>query len=353
MTQHASPHPQGDALQAFAGRELPPEAARQVERHLVECARCRSEVEGWTLLFGQLEELPELTPSAAFRDRVMAGVPSAAPAPGTAPETAEDAPPGLFTRLLRQLRSWLPHAGGRAGAPDSEGPVRPDPSGRAPPRGGGHPGTDRIQGLLEGSLSPAILHRVEAHLDTCPDCRDVAGEWRPLMARLDQLGHLPAPAGFRSAVMARVDVQAVAERARRRSLSPLRRTLELAGRLRPRSSRGWLVAGGLGALPTAATAAAVVAITAHPLLSLGGIVTLARWRLTEWVLGSGEAALGHLASLGGGIAITAVQAVAQAPGPLAASMVVLAAGTAASAWVLLRVLPIPSLIASRHEHRPS
>jgi len=67
-------HPKDERLEAYSAGVMAGADQAAVESHVIQCARCRSEVEDWRSLFATLAGLPVLAPSAGFADRVMANV---------------------------------------------------------------------------------------------------------------------------------------------------------------------------------------------------------------------------------------------------------------------------------------
>jgi anti-sigma factor RsiW len=67
-------HVAADRLQDFLEGQLPAEAAARVERHLDGCRFCRDEARAWRSVMVALDELPQVAPSPAFQERVMAHV---------------------------------------------------------------------------------------------------------------------------------------------------------------------------------------------------------------------------------------------------------------------------------------
>lgn len=61
-------------LQEFMEGRLAARTSARVEAHLDGCAVCRGELQGYQAVARAVERLPVLTPSDAFRERVMAGV---------------------------------------------------------------------------------------------------------------------------------------------------------------------------------------------------------------------------------------------------------------------------------------
>lgn len=67
-------HPTADQLQSFVEGILADSDKAVLESHLLGCPACKGEVEEWRSLFSVLATLPQLAPSAAFANRVMAQV---------------------------------------------------------------------------------------------------------------------------------------------------------------------------------------------------------------------------------------------------------------------------------------
>lgn len=317
-------HLTGETFQAFLEGEL--EAARKarVEAHLAECRRCAAELEGWTLLFRELEELPALGPSPAFRERVLAQVPVRSPEGSP----VEARTPGFLERLRARLTG--------AGRSASE-----------------HLAPERIQELVEGALSGARKRTAAAHLAACGSCRAEAESWQALFRTLDQLPALEPSPDFGARVMAAVDVEAVAERARA-SRTALWRRLPAealaAGRgLVPSTRRGWALAGGVVAAPAVALVAALGAVVAHPLLTMGDLVAFAWWRMSDLVGAAGTWALSQvvanplLAQVWG-----LVELAAASPGVAAGGLLVLWTAMLGAAWVLYRNVVQPHFALEPH-----
>lgn len=67
-------HPEAELIESYLEGALDDAERAVFESHLVGCSRCQAEVEEWRGLFGALETLPPIEPSAGFADRVMAHV---------------------------------------------------------------------------------------------------------------------------------------------------------------------------------------------------------------------------------------------------------------------------------------
>ncbi len=279
-----SGHPSGERLEAFAAGEVHGAMAREVEGHLAGCARCRAEVEGWTLLFGDLASLPERGPSGDFVGRVMAEIEGL-----TQPEPARrPLPVPTHASGLKGLADRV-----RDGAGDLLwGGVRALRRPRAAPAAPGGAGTRHltpagIQDFIEGQLAARTEVRVLDHLAGCPDCSNQVEGWSVVLARLDALPRLAPRPGFADAVMARVEVQAVAAVAARQARAPAwaaalgSRVLAGASRLVPVTRRGWVAAGTLMAMPTVGLLALVAAVVTNPVVGFGDLVTFLGWRVTD------------------------------------------------------------------------
>jgi hypothetical protein len=67
---------------------------------------------------------------------------------------------------------------------------------------------DRLIGpFVDGDLPPAQVRIMEAHLDSCPQCREQLREWRALSTTARQLPRFSAPAGFESELMRRIQAR--------------------------------------------------------------------------------------------------------------------------------------------------
>ncbi len=344
-------HPESARLEAKAAGELAPDEARLVEAHLASCARCRSEVEGWELLFSELDGLPAPGPSPDFAARVMAQVEIRPP---LAHRLAD-----RFYGTLRSLRTLR----ARPAPASATGEGVPGPRGLEPLPGVRHLTPSGIQDYLDGLLAARVRHRVEAHVATCGACRTEVEGWKVLVTGLEALAPVAPPAGFADRVMARVQVAAVArvtqaQSARERASLGTRlaaRVAEGAGRLLPSTRRGWLVAGGVAIAPAAGVVAAIAAVVLHPLLTFGDLFTFFRWRALDAVGGVGAAAMSRLVE--SPIVHTLVEAlsalVQASPAALggAATLAVVLLGTAT--LVVYRNLIAPSLTGEAHAQRTS
>jgi anti-sigma factor RsiW len=314
VNPHGDTHLNSELLQALAEGELDPARMGPARAHLEGCGRCRAELEGWQLLFSELEELPDLGPAMGFADRVM---------------TKVEVRPPWAQRIADRLRRLVP----RQGAPSG---IR-------------HLNVNGIHEYLDRQLGLRARQRVDEHLATCGRCRSEVEDWAPIFEGLQALPRFSPPQGFADAVMARVPVAAIAEAARSPEEAWTNRALAAARRFIPATRKGWAVVGGLVATPTAAMVAAVAAVILHPLLSFEGLLTFARWRLAD-ALGAGW--LRALESFGGNPVVLraweVVSTLLQAPGMVAFGLVALWASVLAAAWVLYRHVIAPSFSTENH-----
>lgn len=349
----ASGHPPGARLEAFAAGELRGEVAREVEGHLAGCARCRAEVEGWTLLFGDLSTLPERSPSGEFVGRVMAEIQDLTqPEPAHRPAPPSPSPSGLralvdgirdgagdlFWGGIRALRGpkRLPAPALREGQPGGSGIVR-------------HLTPTGIQDFLEGQLAPRTELRVREHLSDCTDCSGQVEAWSLVMARLDALPRLAPRPEFADAVMARVEVQAVAavaaREARTRSWVGALGAWALSGasRLVPSTRRGWIAAGTLVAMPTLGLVVLVAAVVSNPVVGMGDLVTFLGWRIIDALgsLAAGTLALFTETRLAAALWQALLAFVQASPLALSLFFLLTTGGVAAATFVVYRNLYRP------------
>jgi anti-sigma factor RsiW len=139
-----------------------------------------------------------------------------------------------------------------------------------------HPSAERLNAYVENVLDEGDGAVVASHLLGCEGCRTEVAELRSLFDALAGLPELVPSAGFAGRVMARVRV--------RRPL--LERALEWLERLAPSTTRGWVLATGVAALPVLATCAIGWWLLSHP-----GVTPQTLWlmasSLTEQAMSSG------------------------------------------------------------------
>ncbi len=288
-----------DARRARAGAG--PESAR---RHLADCAGCRARLDAWREVFDELGRLRRFAPPGRFAERVLSAV-----------ELRGTARARSWTRPVRWARRAFArtHLAGRT-----------------------------LQDLADGALSRRRAALARAHLATCARCASELADWRRLVTALEALPALAPAAGFAEGAMARWR-GSVSETARG---NPAAR----ARRFRPRSPRGWVLAGTLASVPAAGFAGAAAFVSTVPQLTGGGLATYLLWQVRD-----------ALSALGGSLLATGMQSAATFRAytlaePLIASPATAVAGAAGftaltfvSLWVLHRNLGLPRL-AFRHAH---
>lgn len=296
MSTNFDDHLDALRMQAYLDGDLPAGEVDLVRAHLDGCPRCRSEVEGWQLLFDDLGDLPTLSPSPAFRERVLASVER------TAPRSA-----GVRGLLGLERRS-----------PGAE-----------------HVGPGRLQDFLEGTLAARSAARVETHLADCAVCRSELAAFREVDIALSALPRHAPSAGFAEGVMAGLRVEQLA----RVAMAPTTRVERFAAAARswvrslvPSTRQGWAAAMGVAMGPAVVVALVLQAIFAHPLVTPSNLVSFVALQLRE--LGSGASAL--LARPLVAEAIDALGPLVASPTLLAALITALSGLTVAAAWTLYR-----------------
>lgn len=324
-------HLSAEEIQALLEGGLPAGEARAHEEHVASCAGCSAELDGWRLLFSELEALPQLSPSVGFRERVMARV-----------ET---------TRIpISQRLKALVGLGGRG-----------------PSKVLDHLSPDRVQDYLEGLLPRGQVARVETHLADCPRCSREAAAWRAVMERLESLPALDPSPGFREAVLARVRVrrplprQAAAslwERAlgwARDQAAGLRPVgawaLNAARSLRPRTRRAWALAGSVAVAPVLAGGVLTAYLATHPLLSPGSVAVFAWWQIRGAVTSlSEQLSTALVESVAAFRAYSLVELLTGSPGVATLVAGAFSLLTVLSLWVLYRNLIMTRPVDTRYAH---
>lgn len=324
-------HLPSETLQAYLENALDAARRSEVEAHLGKCRRCAAELEGWTLLFRELDELPALGPSVEFRERVLAQV--SAPAPSEAPgaETpGADSAPGLWDRF----RALIP--GARRAASE-------------------HLSPERIQDLLDGALGGRKRRAVAMHLAACRDCGAELEAWRGVFSSLEALPELAPSSGFAERVMAAVDTTPapasvpVWKRVPQEAVGLARRLLPAPRRLVPSTRKGWALAGGVVAVPMAVTLALLGAVVAHPLVTVGDLAAFVSWRAEEVAGLAGSWLLARVIDspvLTWGWSL--VELLASSPGVAVGGLLALWSLMLLAAWVLYRNVIHPFLPMERH-----
>jgi anti-sigma factor RsiW len=242
-------HLSAELMQGFLDGEVSPREASRVREHTASCARCRSELEAWQTLFSELGELADVAPSAGFRERVLHSVPEG---------RARREP--VLERVARWVRARVPGVRTPSVSPALL-----------------HPGSERLQELLEGLLPRADALGVEGHLHVCRDCRVEVEGWRELMSGLGALpAHAPS-AEFSERVMAHVRVQLALVAAKP---SFAERMQLLVGSVTPRTRKRVAALAGAGLTPAATLGLLAYTVFSHPLVTLGNLFSFA------WLEGS-------------------------------------------------------------------
>lgn len=230
-------HLTSDLIQDFLDKGLTPKEGAYVQEHLSVCPRCREEVDAWSVLFADLESLPEIDPGPALSRQVLERLPVRDPL-------------GAGVRGLFGLR--------KTGARTAE-----------------HLPAGTLQDYVDGVLSGRRAAGAKAHLAACEPCHEALKGWERLFGSLATLGRFAPTAGFAGRVMARVRIPA-----------PLpapwvalgNRVLGWSRASLPRTRRGWAVASGIASAPTITMAALFFLLFSHPLLNLGSFATYVSWK---------------------------------------------------------------------------
>lgn len=261
MTTERNDHLSAEGIQAFLEGELPDVEAGAVQEHVGSCARCRAEVEAFQLLFAELGALPEMAPSEHFAERVMGNLPPHlvnAPVPEPASSREQAHAPGRSAK--EGLGGWL-----RALIPQ----------GSATPA---HPSSERLQDYAEGMLPGRRGGKVAAHVAACAACETEVSGWNDLFSTIEALPELAPAEDFGERVMAEVRIPAPSSPAPAHAIRD--QALELLERVRPRSRRGWALAGGVAISPGIAFAVVSYLIVSHPLLTFGYLAAFLWWQVT-------------------------------------------------------------------------
>ncbi|HSW30869.1 MAG TPA: zf-HC2 domain-containing protein [Longimicrobiales bacterium] len=293
-----SQHPGAEEIQALLEGDLPAGESARLEEHLASCGRCAAELEGWRIVFRELAELPPLAPSAAFGDRVLAGV--------TLPEPRS---------LAARVRSLL-------GVPER----------------GRHLAGDRLQDFVDGLLPARQAAGVQAHLDSCPVCAADTEAWRTTFARLGDLDRLSPDRGFADRVMAHVRVPApTPERA-----PEWRRALGWARGLVPRTRRAWAAISGVAVTPAVTLGLVIWTLASHPTLTAGALASFVWWKASALAAVAWEALAAYAVQSAGLFEVFSfVGSLAWSRSALAGALVALSLGTVTATWVLYRNLFTP------------
>lgn len=310
--EHAG-HLSPDLMQSFLDGEASPGETAHVRGHTASCARCRSELDAWRVLFSELGDLGDMAPSPAFRTRVLESL-------------ARDVPERLS--LAARVARWVRR---RAGVGARAATAVPTPV---------HPGPERLQDLLEGLLPRPEALTVESHLHACDPCRRELEGWRSLVMSLQALPSFAPNAELRERVMAHVRVQIALVAARP---SPRERLQLLLGSVSPRTRKGVAALAGAGITPAVTLGMVAWAVFSHPLVTMGSLLSFVWLRGSDLLAATLGGALQRISA--GASSLPLQPALDVLGGSLAAAAVAatgLAALTLVAAWVLYRnVLAAP------------
>lgn len=313
---HEPRHLSSERLQALLDGSLPEGEVPRVREHLSSCARCRSELEAWQVLFHELGELGELAPSTSFGDRVMDAV--------TLPEP-ERLP--LAARVGRRVRGWL---GSEATPTD------------------GHLSAAALQELLDEAVTAPRAAAMESHLDGCRGCREEMRSWHRLLSELDGLDRLaPAPA-FSERVMAHVRVQAAAAVAKP---SFGERVQAWIGGIDARTRKRAAALAGAAVTPAVTLALVAYVVFSHPMVTVSSLVSFT-WLKAQGLLAAASSTLAS--RLGESVLLgevqTALEMLTRTPAVAALVVALFGGMTLVAAWVLYRNLVATNPVDGRYAH---
>ena len=312
MKDRIQDHVPAARMQALLDERLGAAEATDLQGHIASCARCQAEFDAWSVLFTELGDLGDMTPSVGFTERILRSMPSPAPVP---------------LPVAARVREWL--------------------AARRPVRVGGHLRVSSLQQLLDGVLPERRVVAMEAHLDGCRICREEMVSWRSVMRRLDGLARIEPPRGFTERVMAHIRIQSALASARPGRRERLR---AWGDSVSPRTRR-W-VAGLAGA---AVTPAATVALVAYQLFSLFSDRQVTLGNLVSFVsLEVQDAFAAMSAGMGDGAVVSQIASIAQilasSPSAIFAVLTVLTGFTVMAVWVLYRNLVVMNPVSGRHAY---
>lgn len=301
--KHSKTHLTAERIQAFLDDALSREERAEIQDHATFCGHCQADMETWQLLYSELGELPQLSPSPNFRDRVLAGLDMAVPA----------------TSAEKRRFAWLPRWAVRAAE---------------------HLDPERLQDYVEGLLPAPQMASVSAHLDACGVCRSDEAEWRDLIQGIESLPLMAPSRAFAGQVMSRVRIGRLVRPVAARTTAG-GRALAWAHRLIPRTQRAWAVISGIALTPTTIVALLAYAVFSNPLVTPAGLASFLWWRIS----GGATASIGFLAdaiveSPLAFFAYSVLDALAGAPALTGMVAVSFAAASGLAGWVLYRNLMI-------------
>ncbi|MEX2526348.1 MAG: zf-HC2 domain-containing protein [Gemmatimonadota bacterium] len=301
---HLSP----EHIQAFLEEDLPPQEQAGVEAHVRGCSGCRDQVESWREFLAQLNGLPTVAPSAAFSRSVL-------------------------DRLE----------------------LEPELDAATAPSASDHPAWEVLQEWADGVLPRRLRVRVDRHVQACPSCSRESARWKELFAAVNAVPVLAPTSDFSEGVLARVrSASTRAQEAQSPQDQVVTAPAPVRGprvavpdwirSLRPRSRRGWMVAGGAIAAPGVALATLAALVASHPLVSMGDLAAFL-WIQTTGAVSAvaSQMAGGMLESMAVFWAYTLASGVVSAPLQFAAIALAGVGITGWAAWIFHRNLTLPSL----------
>jgi anti-sigma factor RsiW len=298
MTQEHNGHIDPERMQAFLDGEISQEEMAVVQEHTVYCARCRSELEAWEMLFSDLDELEDEGPSVEFSDRVMAGL--------AQPTTVEV-----------DAKGWL-----------WQGPR---------PISARHLTPGRIQDYLDVRLSARRVNQVQLHLTQCELCSSEMERCTTVMTALEGLPQLAPSDGFSERVMAQWRVESLITAVAPPTVST--RIKAWLGGFLPVTRKGWAVVTSAAAAPPAIVAFLSFFVFSHPLVTPSTLASFLWWKISDVgaVLASGvKGAVLESATLFKAYAV--LDAAAGSPLIVGAGVFVFCFMALAALWVLYRYL---------------
>ena len=298
-------HLTAERIQAFLDETLSQGERARVQEHATCCGRCHAELEAWQLLYSELEELAELSPAPSFRDRVLAGLETAAPA-----ASAE-----------KRRFGWSRRRAPRAAAL----------------RAARHLSPERLQDYIEGLLPARQMARVSTHLEACGGCRTEEQQWRGLIQGIEQLPVMAPSGAFAGQVMAQVRIGRLMRPVAARTARA--RALAWAGRLVPRTQQAWAVVSGIALTPITIGALLAFAVFSNPLVTPAGLASFLWWRISSVATALGGFLMeGLVESPIAFYAYSVLDLLAGAPAVTAWVALSLCAAMSLSGWVLYRNL---------------
>jgi anti-sigma factor RsiW len=325
-------HLSAEQLQALLEGDFPAGDLGRAEEHVAGCVRCSSELEAWSLLFGDLGALSSPAPNEGFAERVMARVEVSKRLPfaarikeglGFAPDhvaahvaaamlqdfsdgalplkeavgvkrhldlcsectTEAAAWTGIMNRL-QGLDAFQPRTGFADRVMEQVDlpvaiPLAARIRSRVSSLVGAHTSEHVPEGLLqdfvEGALPGRAVARIQDHVDGCGRCASEADAWRDVVGQLEGLAAFSPSQGFAEQVMAHVSLEQPAV-ARRPATS---RALAAAWRLVPQTREAWAALSGVAVTPAVITGLIFYAVFSHPTLTVGSLASFAWWQIID------------------------------------------------------------------------